>query len=156
MVEPEIRYATAADAPALLSLMRQYYAEDGYAFVERRARRALERLLADPSLGRIWVMTVGSQMVGYFVLTLGFSLEYLGRDAFLDELYVLPDWRGRSLGGRALPLVEEECRKLEVNALHLEVEPGKRRALRLYEKAGFERHERYLMTKSLVPHDGTD
>ena len=153
MVGPEIRYATNDDEQELLALMRQYYAEDGYVFHENRANRAVRQLLADRSLGRLWVISAEGKIVGYVVLTLGFSLEYLGLDAFLDELYVTPDWRGKGLGKRALRLVEDTCRALEVNALHLEVERDKAEAHRLYERAGFERHNGYLMTKWLIPAD---
>jgi GNAT superfamily N-acetyltransferase len=153
MVKPEIRYATNADEQQLLSLIRQYYAEDGYVFCEKRAHRAIKRLLADRALGRIWVMAAEHKIVGYVVLTLGFSLEYLGRDAFLDEIYVTPEWRGRGLGKRALRLVEDTCRELEVNALHLEVERDKMEVQRLYKRESFKEHARYLMTKWLLPPD---
>ena len=88
--------------------------------------------------------------MGYVVLTLGYSLEYHGMDAFVDELYVAPNERGHGLGKRALALVETGCRKLGVRALHLEVEQNKLAAQELYRKWGFSDHRRYLMTKVLT------
>lgn len=151
MDEAQWRYAVEADEEQVLALMRQYYAEDGYEFHEDRARGALARLFTERSLGRIWVVSTENEVVGYVVLTLGFSLEYLGRDAFVDELYIAPGWRGKGLGSAALERVEKACGALEVNALHLEVETGKEAARGLYENVGFERHERHLMTKWLNP-----
>ena len=127
--------------------MRAYYAEDGYPFVEREAREAIMRLLEDPTLGRLWVATENEAVLGYLALTLGYSLEYRGRDAFIDELYIAPTYRGQGLGARAVDLAEATCRELGVRALHLEVEREKTAAQGLYRRSGFVDHNRYLMTK---------
>ncbi len=52
------------------------------------ARGALEVLVGDETLGRVWVICAAGAAIGYVVLTLGYSLEYGGRDACIDELYV--------------------------------------------------------------------
>lgn len=137
------------DLDALTRLERQYYLEDGYPFAENEARTAIARLIEDPSLGRIWLAWDGQTPVGYVVLALGYSLEYRGRDAFIDEIYFLPSHRGRGLGAKGLALAEAACRELGVRALHLEVERDKEAAQALYRKQGFVDHERYLMTKRL-------
>jgi hypothetical protein len=41
--------------------------------------------------------------VGCVVLTLGYSLELLGRDAFIDEFYLREVYRGRGWGRQATP-----------------------------------------------------
>jgi GNAT superfamily N-acetyltransferase len=132
-------------AESILPLMEQFYAEERYPFDPAKARNALEPFLADPALGRTWLIREGSAVVGYFVLTLGWSLEYGGRDAFVDELFVLPSHRGRGLGRRALERMAEACRELGVQSLHLEVEK-ENPAVEIYRKAGFEDHDRRLMT----------
>jgi GNAT superfamily N-acetyltransferase len=143
----EIRPARPDDCDRILPLMARYYAEDGYPFVPAEARAALERLLGDGRLGRLWVFVDGDDVVGYAALTLGYSLEYRGRDAFVDELYLRPDRRGGGRGPRVLPLMEDACRELGVRALHLEAERRKPRLLDFYRRAGFESHDRHLMTK---------
>jgi ribosomal protein S18 acetylase RimI-like enzyme len=112
-----------------------------------RRRAALEPFLADPALGRAWLFRDGAAAVGYFVLTLGWSLEYGGRDAFVDELFVSRSHRGRGLGRRALEVIDEACRELGVRALHLEVEKDNFPAAELYRKRAFEDHDRRLMTR---------
>ncbi|MGH9461030.1 MAG: GNAT family N-acetyltransferase, partial [Vicinamibacteria bacterium] len=150
MKEPTLRPAAPGDIAALLALQSTYYAEDRYAFVESMAREGWHSLLSDANLGSAWVFEADSTLVGYVVLTLGYSLEYRGRDAFLDELYVTPDWRGRGLGRRALEVVDSACSRLGVNALHLEVENDKSGAIALYRKWGFAEHRRVLMTKEVT------
>jgi GNAT superfamily N-acetyltransferase len=144
-----IERATEADADALVSLMRRFYAEEGYPFDEPSTREALGRLLADERFGAAWVMRVAGDAVGYLVVTFGFSLEFKGRDAFVDELFVLDAHRGRGLGTAALATAEAHCRANGVAALHLEVEHANARAKALYTTAGYAAHTRHLMTKWL-------
>jgi ribosomal protein S18 acetylase RimI-like enzyme len=126
-----------------------------YFFNEPVARNALRSFLANPAFGKAWVFTDGATPAGYIVLTLGFSFEYHGEDAFIDELYVEPQYRRQGIGRRAVLFVEERARELGVHALHLEVDTGNDPALELYRRAGYEDHKRRLMTKPIVPPSGS-
>jgi ribosomal protein S18 acetylase RimI-like enzyme len=150
----EMRPATWDDAGALLPLIRDYYAEESYPFDAQASRDALRGLLVDPAKGRAWVVIRDDRVVGYVVLTLGWSLEYRGLDAFVDELFVTPADRGRGLGRKLLEALLQACRELGVKALHLEVEQDKPEASALYRKLGFEDHERRLMTLAITPSAG--
>jgi GNAT superfamily N-acetyltransferase len=102
--------------------------------------------LADPSLGSVWLVERGGVAVGYAVLTFGYSLEFSGRFALLDELFILAPYRSQGLGRQILERLEDVCRDLGLTALRLEVARTNQGARRLYEKAGFEAHDRDLMT----------
>jgi ribosomal protein S18 acetylase RimI-like enzyme len=151
-----IRRARPADASTLLELQREFYVEDRMTHTPANAR-ALHRLLRTPAAGAVWLISAaaeeragGSIPVGYLVLTLGWSLELGGRDAFIDELYVRAERRGRGLGTLALATAEATARRLGVRALHLEVDVTNEVARRLYERIGYRLRERYqLMLKRL-------
>ena len=130
-------------------MMRGYYVQDGYTFVEEEARDAALMLIGDPTLGRLWVAREGKTVLGYVAIALGFSFEYRGREAFVDELQIAESHRGLGLGREALEVAEAWCREVGVNALHLEVERHRERALGLYRGRGFQDYDRYLMTKWL-------
>ena len=130
--------------------MRGYYEQDGYTFIEEEARAAALMLIGDPRLGRLWVTCARERVVGYVAVALGFSFEYRGREAFVDELFIAESHRGRGLGREALEVAEAYCREAGVNALHLEVEGHRAPALELYRRRGFEDFDRYLMTKWLA------
>ena len=149
--EARFRPAGEADVPALLGMMEQLYAEDGGRFDAGPAERAVRGLLRDGSLGAVWILEDDHGACGYVVLTLGYSLEFHGRDAFVDELFVAAAHRARGHGGRALALLEAECRRRGVHALHLEVTPTNEAAVELYRRQGFELRERRLMTRPLPP-----
>jgi GNAT superfamily N-acetyltransferase len=141
------RVAAPPDLDLVVALMREYYDFDRLAFDAGRARAALTTLLGDASLGRVWILADGGEAIGYAALTLGYSLEFHGRDAFVDELYIRPSHRGRGYGARALTVLEAACRELGVGALHLEVGRENARARSVYHAAGFEDRDRHLMTK---------
>ena len=147
MTDPQFRVAKESDAPLLLEFMRQYYAFDGHTFDEPRARAALLAFLRDSSLGRAWLIYDQQTPVGYIVLTLGYSLEFLGRDAFIDEFFLIESHRSRGWGRKAMEFVEEYARSQGVRAIHLEVVHSNRSALEVYQRLGFQDHKHHLLTK---------
>lgn len=146
-----IRPAATADEPHLLSMMRQLAEQEPNPGVFHQALvgKTFRFLLEHPERGRIWMLSVNEKSAGYIVLTLGFSFEFHGTDAFIDELYVVPEFRRRGFGMQAVQHLEAEAKSLGVNALHLEVDNGNDSAFELYRRTGFEHHHRFLMTKWL-------
>jgi ribosomal protein S18 acetylase RimI-like enzyme len=146
-VAPRFRRAAEDDVASVLAMMREFYAEDGGHYVHVPAERALIALIADAALGAVWVAEDDTGACAYAVLTYGFSLEFHGRDAFLDEIYVRPRRRGQGLARAALQAVEAECAARGAGALHLEVTPTNEAALTLYRRLGFTLRGRQLMTR---------
>ncbi|HJY80185.1 MAG TPA: GNAT family N-acetyltransferase, partial [Candidatus Binatia bacterium] len=149
MMETIFRIATSADIEIVVQFIHEYYEFDHLPFDEQVARVALTKFVGDESLGRVWLISYEDEAVGYLVLTLGYSLEYGGRDAFIDEVYIRASHRGRGIGQSALAFVEDVCRSLGVRVLHLEVERANTSAYGLYRKVGFVDHDRCLMTKRI-------
>ena len=147
----EFREATPGDEAALLPMMRALAKQDPEVvpFNESSARAAFHQFLSLPAFGRIWLLYTGAELVGYVILTIGFSFEFRGHDAFIDELYILPAHRRSGFGRQSMAFVEQEARELGVNAIHLEVDPGNDSALELYRRTGYVDHDRFLMTKWL-------
>ncbi len=141
--------ATPALLPHLENLAREYLAEDGEAFDANRHGRALAMLAAGDPVGSGWLIRIGDSFAGYVVVCLGFSIEYGGYDAFVDELYVRPAFRRRGVGRVALAHAEMRLRRRGVRTVHLEVARHKTDARDLYRRVGFVDHDRLLMSKEL-------
>lgn len=139
-----------SDIDTLLIFIQEYYDYDRHPFEAAQTRAALDNLIRHPDWGQVWFICRNTEPVGYTVLTLGYSLEYLGRDAFVDEIYIRESDRGQGIGRATFEFLEEVCRSLGVNALHLEVEQHNANAQQVYRKLGFTNHERYLMTRWLL------
>ncbi len=154
MIASPCREASSADVDLIVPLVADFCRHFDYRFSESRTRAALLALLADPKLGRLFVVEQAGAVIGYLVLAFSFSLEYGGRTAFIDEFFIGPAGRGRGLGRQALDFAAEVCRAQEINAILLEAEESNPRAAALYEKAGYEYLGRRLLTKRLHPEAG--
>ena len=148
-VNHHVRRAGLDDVPHLVALMVDFYSESDYALDPAAAARAFERLLANEELGRVWLADADGETAGYVVLTLGYSMEYGGRDAFVDDLYVRPDHRRTGVGKALLAELLRECETLGVHALHLEVDRDNAPAQALYAAQGFRDNHRQLLTLRL-------
>lgn len=135
------------ETPALLEMMRDFYALQHMRFDEAVAGNVIRKLLDDPTQGQIYLIFRGSELAGYFALTFCFSLEFHGRFGLLDELYLREAYRGQKLGKAVVAFVEELCKEAGVHALRLEVGRENQPAQLLYRAAGLKEEERSLMTK---------
>src|SRR5882724_8532930 len=102
---------TADRADEALGMMKRFYAEMHLEFVPKRAQQALAAL---NGFGAWWFIEVGGVAVGYFVLTIGYSLEFGGKFALLDEFFVEPGWRGKGIGAAAMDQILKEAATLGV------------------------------------------
>lgn len=141
--------AIPTDEAALLALMAAFYEEERLAFDLLRTRGLVRQMIATADLGQIFVLREGEAVGGCMVLTFGFSLEFGGRFALLDELYIAPAWRGKGFGRHALERAEGWTRAQGVAALRLEISDANTHARRLYLKAGFVADARALFTRAL-------
>jgi len=88
------------------ALMREFYEIDQHEWHEGAVCTALAPLLADDQVGQVHLVApngLGSVVVGYAIITWGYSIESGGRECLLDELFLCE--RGTGLGG----LVLEGC-----------------------------------------------
>ncbi len=149
-MEITFRQAEWADVETLVCFHVALNAYDGTAVDPARARSGLELLLDHEEWGGVWLIGADGAAVGYMVLTWGFSVEFGGRDAFVDELYIEEGYRGQGVGRRVLAFAEEVCRVRGIRALHLEVDRANVNAQTVYERVGFEKRENYFLMSKWV------
>ena len=133
----------------LIPLVLEFNAIENIKTTRERVQSSLGKLLADPSLGLVPMIFVDQALAGYAIVTYGYDIEYGGRDAWITDLYVRPDFQGKGVGAKAIEELEKLARNNAVCALHLMVYDSNERAKKLYAKRGFERHRRIAMMKSL-------
>ena len=117
-------------------MMRAFNAIDNYPFDEQERTENLNLLLTHPHYGKLWIIKHNGVTAGYTFLGYGFSFEFKGRDAFVDELFILPEFQGKGLGKQAIDFIIGEAKNEGVKALHLEAEHHNERGLRLYRSKG--------------------
>ena len=147
-----LELAGPAQLEELLPLIAAYHAfEEVESSLEQR-RSSVANLLQEKRLGEIWLIRKLDSVIGYIAVCYSYSIEFGGRDAFIDEFYVEAAERGKGIGSKMLAEVSALLRERDIVALHLEVDGANERAKSAYERAGFSSRDRYhVMSLVLAP-----
>jgi GNAT superfamily N-acetyltransferase len=139
-------------AEQVLRMMRELYSTDAHDLNVDPARfpATIDRLLAEPSRGRVLLFMQEDVPAGYALLIPYWSNEFGGTVLLVDEILVEQEYRGQGIGRAFFAFVTDEP-PFQAVALALEVSPKNSRAQALYESMNFQ--ERYLrmMTLRLSP-----
>lgn len=140
-----IQIASKSNLAELIPLIQAYHEFEGLTLTEIELESAVGKLISDKSLGGIWMIYTDKEFVGYIAICTGFSIEFAGKDAFIDEFYIIPEFRDKGVGRRVLALIKDEARKMNIKAIHLEVARTNQYAQSLYSKANFKAREKYVI-----------
>ncbi len=102
-----------------------------------KLKSTLAELLAHPKYGSVFLIKQSNEFIGYAILCFGFSLEYGGRDAFIDEFFIRKESRNKKIGSEVLDYICKYARTTGIKALHLEVKEKHKNAEHFYERNGF-------------------
>lgn len=152
-MEVTFKPATNSDRNLLLTLTKEFYQIEQLTYNVEVLNKCFDEIFTNDSLATIWIIYAEQEPAGYLVLivlTYGYSLDFKGRDALIDEFYIRETDRGQGIGKQRLGFVQTTCQSLGIKAVHLEVSQENTRAKTIYQKAGFVDHERYLMTNWLA------
>jgi ribosomal protein S18 acetylase RimI-like enzyme len=137
--EIPIREATVADAPAIARLLHDFNTESEeqtppVAELTGHAARMLRE-------GEMTVLLAGEGPDGLALLRFRPSVWTDQQEAYLQELYVVPDLRGRSIGEALMEAVLETCRTRDAAWIELNTGETDVAARSLYRKLGFTNEE---------------
>ncbi|HYP64099.1 MAG TPA: GNAT family N-acetyltransferase [Acidocella sp.] len=149
------RHTAPGDAETLLQMCRDFHVEDGSP-LDEAGEATIAHVCAGEKLAPAYMLEHDGRPAGFFILTLGYSVENGGMDGFIDDIYLLPEYRGRGLGRRAVALAIEAAREVGIRALLLEVESHNDRAYSLYRKMGFNDTKRRLLRQVIALDEGQD
>ena len=152
-LHPEITLELAGPAQLeeLLPFVAAYHSFEKVETSVEQRRQSVGKLLRDKNLGEIWLVRKLDIVIGYIAICYSYSIEFGGRDAFIDEFYIAAEERGKGIGGRVLMEIAALLRARGIVAVHLEVEGQNERARATYARAGFSSREKYhVMSRELA------
>ncbi len=131
------------DLPKLLPLVAAFHEHQGFGTSPEHQHNAVLPLLEGSPHGAIWLIGPRRAPVGYVVVSFGWSIEYGGMDAIVDELFVRSAVRKRGMGSDALNGLAKALKDGGIKALHLETDQGDETLKRFYQRCKFETREGY-------------
>jgi ribosomal protein S18 acetylase RimI-like enzyme len=135
----EVRRAGVEDAEAVGRLLHDFNSEyDDYTPGPEAMAKRMGELLES---GDVLVLLCGGGPDGLAVLRFRPSLWSESLDCYLEELYVVPDLRGRGLGGALMDAAIATARDQGAGYMDLGTAETDTAARALYEKMGFSRTE---------------
>lgn len=132
-----VEQATIGDCKECAALLMQQLIEHGAKPVEEGLLTVLKQVVSDPAHGFVLLARENRMVIGVAYLAIILSAEHCGKAGWLEELYVLPEYRFKGVGGALITAVIERARGLGVIAIDLEVDAAHRRAGGLYRRFGF-------------------
>lgn len=145
-MSPFIRQAQPVDVDTLIPLIEQFYTLFHYPYETTHHRQMVREFLSNPQLGSLWLVQYNGTPVGYLALTNGYSFEFGGHYALVDEFFIQEGYRSLGLGRKVLSAIQEQAGQLGLKALHLQTENYNPRAKQLYESLGFQDLNRDILS----------
>ena len=136
--------AKAAHSAQILPLIAAFHAEQGIESDEASRTAGIVPLLEGTPYGAAYLIGPARAPIGYIVVCFGWSVEFGGLDAIIDELYVRPGVRKRGIASEALIALPRALASGGLRAIHLEVDRANEPAMKLYRRAGFQPRDNYI------------
>jgi ribosomal protein S18 acetylase RimI-like enzyme len=135
------------DYSIVRSMIHSLYADDSkggdvHAASDEHIERTIVRTRSHPEQVQIKIFKVDGVVAGYSLLTNYWSNEHGGLVLILDEVYVLPEFRGKGISSQ---FFKQLFAMPEYVMVYLEVFPGNTSAFKLYERMGFRQFGRNYM-----------
>ena len=134
-----IRKLQKGDFEHVLSMMLVFYASD--ALLVHPSEEVLRKTLADALAETPYLEAFGFEengvLTGYGMVAMSYSTEAGGLCAWIEDIYIQPEHRGKGFGTSFLAFVKVRYQD-RVARIRLEAEPENERAMAVYRKAGFE------------------
>lgn len=140
---PMISLVDAQTLDAVIGLFEAQLQEHGITTSSGDLRMVAQTVIADRRYGFMLVArSPDGDPIGVAYASALLSLEHGGVSGWLEELYVVPEWRGQGIGSRLIAEVVKRAAELGWRALDLEVEASHQRAISLYARHQFQPHSR--------------
>jgi len=143
-----VRRAAVADSATITSFARAFHAEDNHPLSDEGVAALLVMLNPEFNDGLVLLLEIDGIAAGYGILSFCYGFEHGGPETFIEDIYVVPDWRSRGFGQILLNALETAARAAGRRAIHLEVMPGNR-AGGWYRRLGWRTRGSQLLTKRL-------
>jgi ribosomal protein S18 acetylase RimI-like enzyme len=143
-------FASADDLPQLAELLAELFElESDFRPQRDKQLCGLRMILADPALGKLFVLRVGGKVAGMANALITISTAEGGRVLLLEDVIVSKEYRGGGLGRRLVEHVMVWAREQGMTRITLLADRNNQAALDFYRKLGFASSHMTVLRKPL-------
>jgi len=147
---PEIRLLKTQEIDAAVDLFTRQLREHQLNTGLSQVRSIIEQITKNSRLGFVLVAVAkNGRPVGVALGCAFLAIEHRGTSGWLEELYVLPEFRNRGIGSLLITEFIRVALELGWRAIDLEIESGHEQAASLYERHGFQRLNRSRFSRTV-------
>lgn len=131
------RPLAGADFEEILAMMKTFYASDALLVhpEEVTLRRTLTDVIGDDPFTEGFAFGYAGVLAGYGMIAKSYSTEAGGHCIWIEDIYVLPEFRGKGLGTAFIKFIKDRFPRAV--RIRLEAEPENEKAMSVYRAAGF-------------------
>jgi ribosomal protein S18 acetylase RimI-like enzyme len=142
----QIRSINRDDVETVVTFMEELLRDDPEEMPCNREElvRKMDDAIMRPDEVEVFVLSeVDGRLSGYFVLAFCYSFEFGGRYLSIDEMYVVPEFRGRGYAKSMLDFADDYAKEHDCKSVYMVTTNSNERARNLYRKYGFSDMVRY-------------
>ena len=112
-----IRRMNISDKDSFFNMSKEFY-ESGAALQnipERNIIRTFDTIISGSPYADAYIISSDGNPAGYALLAITYSNEAGGIVAWIEEIYILNEYRGKGLGAKLIEFIEEEYKDKAVN-----------------------------------------
>jgi ribosomal protein S18 acetylase RimI-like enzyme len=133
-----IRRATIADIPALSDLLNVLFSQEAdFKPNPEKQQRGLRLILENPAIGHIYCADVNGAVAGMVSILFSISTAEGGRAAWMEDLVLHPDHRGKGIGETLLKEATASAKAAGCTRITVLTDATNYLAIRFYKNQGF-------------------
>jgi GNAT superfamily N-acetyltransferase len=140
--------AKLSDREDIEKLIADYHTSEGLTPIKERIAWAVDQQLEGKSPGLLLVARDKDRIVGVALAVYTPSAE-LGRVMTVNDFFVRPDYRRKGVGTELAKRLVEECKRMKIDEIGLEVLQSNKIAASFWRSIGFQPADRFLFRKKL-------
>jgi GNAT superfamily N-acetyltransferase len=146
----QVRSLKIEEIDSAVDLLGRQLSEHGVKTNLGKVQSVIERIVEDDRLGFVLVALEKNQRpVGVALGCAFLGVEHGGTSGWIEELYVLPDFRERGIGSLLVAEFIRVASAFGWRAIDLEIDSAHRRAASLYGRHGFAELDRSRLSRRL-------
>lgn len=145
-----IEKVTLQNFDKVLPLIKAYQEFYGVKDIdEKKNTRHFSQFIEDHTRGMLFVTEIEQRAIGFATIYFGFSSTLAEEVAILNDLYVLPEFRGKGHGKKLFNHALKAVKERDIKRIQWLTAKNNKTAQKLYDSSGANKSEWYFYAKEI-------